>query len=128
MSNFFPNEKFPVKGINFLSKLHILFDIRLSKIMLFRAKYLSKTTIFPRSETINIHDKFLSGQVEPVPAQHIYNCSHGAGVAIKPELNLVQYQQLPHQVFPLVMVMQELQVRDCQLDPGVSQVGAGEEE
>ena len=66
--------------------------------------------------------------MEPVPAQHIYNCSHGAGVAIQPELNLVQYQELPHQVFPLVMVMQELQVRDCQLDPGVSQVGAGEEE
>ena len=73
--------------------------------------------------SINITEKFLSGQVEPVPAHcavhsvYIYNCSHGAVVAIKPELNLVQYQELPHQVFPSVMVMQELQVRDCQLDP-----------
>ena len=47
-----PQEEFPVKGIYFLSKLDILFDICLSKITLFRAKYLSKTTIFPRSEKV----------------------------------------------------------------------------
>ena len=53
MSHFLPHEEFPVKGINFLSKLCILFEIHLSKIILFWAKYLSKTTIFPHSETLS---------------------------------------------------------------------------
>ena len=52
MSNFLQQDEFPVKGINFLSKLCILFDIRLSKITLFQAKYLSKTTIFPHSKQL----------------------------------------------------------------------------
>ena len=46
MSHFLPHEECLVKGINLLSKFHILFDIWLSKITLFWAKYLSKTTIF----------------------------------------------------------------------------------
>ena len=41
---------FHVKGINFTSKLLIFFYIQLLKIMLFRAKSLHKTTIFPHSE------------------------------------------------------------------------------
>ena len=50
MSILLQQEEFPVKGINFLLKVGILFDIMLSKITLFWAKYLSKTMIFPRSE------------------------------------------------------------------------------
>ena len=52
MNNFLPQEEFPIKGIYFLSKLRILLYIWLSKIKLFRAKYLSKTSMFPRTEKL----------------------------------------------------------------------------
>ena len=52
MSHFLPQEKLLVKEIDFLSKLHISFDMWLSKIKLFRAKYLSKTTIFQHNEKL----------------------------------------------------------------------------
>ncbi len=64
---------------------------------------------------------------EPFTLLHSqYDCRHSA--TVKPELNLVCDQALPHQVLKVGMVMQEPQVRDGQLDPGVSQGGAGEEE
>ena len=50
MSHFLPHEEFPVKGTNFLSKLRILLNMWLPKITLFRAKYLSKSLIFPHSK------------------------------------------------------------------------------
>ena len=60
-----PQEEYPVKGINFLSKLCILFYIRLPKITLFPAKHLSKTTISPRSEKCypTLHSAFLNNIV-----------------------------------------------------------------
>ena len=42
----------PVKRKSFLSKLRILFNICLLKIMIFRAKYLSETTILQQSEQL----------------------------------------------------------------------------
>ena len=52
MGHFLPQEELAVKEIYFLSKLRILFYIWLLKILLIRGKYLSKTTIFPRSEKL----------------------------------------------------------------------------